>query len=712
MAEARVRNAFCLLMRRLLLLTLLALLVPGPAAAGLTQLEVREVPLSAERTPSASGGSRPFQLVGVHWQGSGSVSLRTRSVAGRWSPWLPVEEADHDAPDPRSAESRALRSWRKSAPLWVGDATRIELRMRGRVTRARTLTVRSAVSLVPLRTIAAVGAPRLVTRGAWQADESIRRAKPSYADALVMTHVHHTAGTNAYGPEQAPAIVRAIHTYHVKGNGWNDIGYNALVDRFGTVYEGRFGGIDRNVIGAHARGFNTGSFGIAVLGDFRTAAPSPAAVDALARTLAWRLDLAHVDPRATFNGISSGNERFNPGIPVFLRAISGHRDTGLTTCPGEKLYTQIPAIAQRVAALGLPKIYAPLARTDETGGVRLTARLSSALPWTASVRDAAGLELGRASGSKAAVDWVWRPAGPIAAGTRWRIEAPGATPAEGVLAGTAAPAGTASTLTGATAAPAAISPNGDGQADTTTISYTLGANANVTVSVLDATGVTVAQLEPRTWRRAGARTVTFDGATLADGAYTVRVLARGTGGREATAEVSISISRLLGRLTLDAETFTPNGDGRGDVLSLALPLAASATVTVRIVRDGRWVATAFTGSLEPGEHTVRWDGTKRFGKASDGAYAFAVEATDGTVTTAVEVPFALDATAPVVRVVSAVPPRLFVSEAAVVVMRVNNARRVLRPTGPGTVRIPRVERLRTLVLRARDAAGNESTLRR
>ena len=66
--------------------------------------------------------------------------------------------------------------------------------------------------------------------------------------------MHHTAGTNTYTPAQAAAIVRGIEVYHVKGNGWNDIGYNFLVDRFGTVYEGRGGGIDRNVIGAHAAG--------------------------------------------------------------------------------------------------------------------------------------------------------------------------------------------------------------------------------------------------------------------------------------------------------------------------------------------------------------------------------------------------------------------------------------------------------------------------
>ena len=217
-------------------------------------------------------------------------------------------------------------------------------------------------------------------RSGWQADESIRRAKPVYADTLRMAYVHHTAGTNTYSRLEAPAVVRGIEVYHVKGNGWNDIGYNALVDRFGTVYEGRYGGIDRNVVGAHAKGFNTGSFGIAVMGDFRSVDPPAAAVDALVQTLAWRLDLAHVDPLSTLNAISSGNERFVSGIPVFLRAISGHRDTGLTTCPGERLYAQLPTIARRVAALGLPKLYAPSATADESGGIRFTARLSSAPP--------------------------------------------------------------------------------------------------------------------------------------------------------------------------------------------------------------------------------------------------------------------------------------------------------------------------------------------
>ena len=704
-----------LLMRRFLLLSALVLALPASASAGLATLQVREVALGGERALSATGPARPFQLVGVHWLGRGRVEVRTRSDADRWSAWWTAREDEHEGPDAGSVEGRRAGAWRKSAPVWVGSAVAVQVRTSGRVTRARALTVRSPVSRVPFRLVASVGAPRIVARSAWQASESIVRAKPRYAEVLRMAHVHHTAGTNAYTQAQAPAIVRAIQTYHVKGNGWNDIGYNALVDRFGTVYEGRGGGIDRNVIGAHAGGFNTGSFGISVLGDFRTAAPPAAAIDAIVETLAWRLDLGHVDPLSTFNGISSGNERFGPGIPVFLRAISGHRDSSLTTCPGERLYSQLPALAKRVAALGLPKIYAPAATADEAGGTRLTAKLSSALPWSAVVLDASGVELGRGQGTGVRVDWTWLPQGPIAAGTRWRVQTRGATPAEGTFAATAPATTMALQLTGATASPATISPNGDGQADTTTIGFTLTANANVTVAVLDANRAAVAELEPRTWRRAGTRAVVFDGAGLPDGAYVVQVLARGTGGREATIDVPVTITRLLGRVALSAAALTPNGDGRDDQLSLTVPVSAAATLTVRILRDGRWVASPLAAaSFEAGDQVVTWDGAKRLGKAGDGSYVAVVEAlsADGITSARVELPFLLDGTAPTVRVVSAVPPRLRVSEAATLVVRANGARRLLRADGPATIRIPRIERLRTLVVLARDAAGNESTLRR
>ena len=236
---------------------------------------------------------------------------------------------------------------------------------------------------MPLRRPAAAGAPPIVPRSAWNADESIRRAKPSYATALrYRRRPPHRRRQNGYTRAEAPAIVRGIQLYHVQANGWNDIGYNFLVDRFGTVYEGRYGGIERNVVGAHAQGFNTGSVGVAVLGTFEGAPPPPAAEERargasrLAARPGSRRSADDTERR------SRAATRASPtGIPVFLRAVSGHRDTGLTACPGDALYARLNAIAGRVAEIGLPKLYEPRVTGTVGGVVRFRARLSAFMPW-------------------------------------------------------------------------------------------------------------------------------------------------------------------------------------------------------------------------------------------------------------------------------------------------------------------------------------------
>ena len=155
---------------------------------------------------------------------------------------------------------------------------------------------------------------------------------------------------------------------------------------------------------------------------------------------------------------------------------------------------------------------------------------------------------------------------------------------------------------------------------------------------MDASGTTVAELEPKQWRRAGARTIVFDGRSLPDGAYVVHVTANATGGRTAAADVPVVLTRTLGRIALASPAMTPNGDGRDDTLSLTVPLTAPAGLTVRILRDGRWVATPFEGTLGPGSQVVTWDGRKRLGPARDGSYVAAVEVVDAVGTATVRDP--------------------------------------------------------------------------
>lgn len=683
------------------------LVAPTVASAGPTSISYRSLPSDGAAAPAIA--TKRFDLIGLRWRGPGSVRFQVRDAEGTWGAWLDGIVEGDDQPDFGSREDTSKGGWRLGNPTWVGPSTAFRTRIEGRVAGLRAALVRSPEQMIPLRALTAAGAPAIVPRSAWGADATIRRGTPDYAPSVRFAIVHHTAGPNDYSPSQAAAIMRGIQTYHVKSNGWSDIGYNFLVDRYGTVYEGRYGGIDRNVIGAHARGFNTGSVGVAVIGTFSNAEVPAAASRSLEKLLAWRLDLAHVDPQASVSVISGGSERYLPGVPVTLRVVSGHRDTGLTICPGDTLYAKLGAIAGKSLAIGLPKIFEPTVTGGLGGPVRFRARVSGPSSWRAVVVDALGTELGSQTGRGPVVDWTWDASFVAGQGIRWRIDVTGATSASGAL-GKPTTSGPLA-ITAVAAEPATISPNGDGIADTTTITYTLSGTATVSAALVDASGDSLADLLPAVRQAAGPHTITFDGLGLPDGVYRVVFTATDSRGAVATADVELVVTRTLGSPALSPAVFTPNGDGRGDELRVTFVLSAPATVRLRVLREGKWVATLANTTFAAGKQTVIWDGTKRIGVAPDGPYTAVIEATDAIGTGAVELPFIRDANPPKLRLFSK-PVRLFVSEAATVSVRVNGSLRRLEVGAPGYVVLSGVKRVRTLTAIARDPAGNRSaTLR-
>jgi hypothetical protein len=664
---------------------------------------VVELPVSSERVSTAGVDGR-FTLVGVRWRGAGRVQLRTRSAGGEWSPWRSAAPEPEDAPDPGSPEAARRRGWKVGSPWWVGPSTRLETRAVGRVTRIQAQLVWSPESRVPYRAPAATSAPPIVPRASWGADESIRRGGPTYAPSVRFAVVHHTAGTNGYSRAEAPAVVRAIQLYHVRGNGWNDIGYNFLVDRFGTIYEGRFGGSERNVVGAHALGFNNGSVGVALLGAYGSAAPSRAAQDALARLLAWRLDLAHVDPTGLTTVISGGSERYPAGVPVPLRSVSGHRDTGYTECPGGLLYARLNDIARAAGAIGLPKVYDP--RADLSGRtLRLRARLSSPLAWTTSVVDQTGAEVGAGAGTGATVDWTWDATSAAPGRYSWAVRAASARPATGTvrIGGSEPPA-----LEEVSLEPEAISPNGDGQADAAVLAYRLTVPMNVTVEVADAIGGVVATPVDRVWTAAGPHTLELDGTGLPDGAYSIVVTGRPATGAELRKVVPLTVSRTLGLVAVTPASFSPNGDGRLDVLRVSYVLTVPADVRVRVFREERGVVALYAASTPAGSGELTWDGLRAAGRVRDGAYTMLVEALDGTSTASFAAPFVLDTAAPKVEILSGRPLRVRVSEPAALVLRVDGQTVRRRAAKAGVVRVPWMGTPRRARVTAWDDAGNES----
>ena len=202
-------------------------------------------------------------------------------------------------------------------------------------------------SMTPSTTLVpTVSAPSMVSRAGWQADESMRTAAPLYASAVKVMFVHHTDTTNDYSCSQSPAIVRSLYAYHVLSLGWNDIGYNFLVDKCGTLFEGRFGGSSRAVVGAQTYGFNTGTSGVAIIGTYTGTAASTAALSTVAHLAAWKLAAYGISPSATSTLVEGAADSpgFTAGRTYSFAAISGHRDGYATACPGDALYAQLPAI--------------------------------------------------------------------------------------------------------------------------------------------------------------------------------------------------------------------------------------------------------------------------------------------------------------------------------------------------------------------------------
>jgi|GEM_PF-572379 len=182
--------------------------------------------------------------------------------------------------------------------------------------------------------------PQIYSRAQWGADESIRQKSSLHYAEVHGGFVHHTVNANDYTAAEVPAIIRSIYAYHVKSRGWSDIGYNFLIDRFGRIWEGRYGGVDRPVVGAHTENYNDYGFGVSAIGNFETGKPTAALLQAEAAVFAWKLSL---------HGISAAATNVTIGPRTFSSSIMGHRDTKSTACPGKYLYRKIPQI-RRVAA--------------------------------------------------------------------------------------------------------------------------------------------------------------------------------------------------------------------------------------------------------------------------------------------------------------------------------------------------------------------------
>jgi hypothetical protein len=285
---------------------------------------------------------RPACLVGLRWDGEvAPAELRARRAGGGWTPWLPITPSGH-APD--GVEVRT------SDPVWVGAARALEVRAPGAVAGLVACTVergigpvrrtRSLLEREPTAPNGVLG-PEVIPRSVWTNGRLKPREDPELGEVLAAI-VHHTASLDDYGPEDSAGMVEAICRFHRNVSKWSDIGYHFLVDRYGQVFEGRAGGLDQPLVGAHAFGANRQTVGIAVLGTFSNVQLDDIGLEAVARCAAWKLSIHGAPVEGTVTLIDGADQSERE-----LERIAGHRDWNATRCPGRALYDSLDDVRAR-----------------------------------------------------------------------------------------------------------------------------------------------------------------------------------------------------------------------------------------------------------------------------------------------------------------------------------------------------------------------------
>ncbi|MBI3522194.1 MAG: N-acetylmuramoyl-L-alanine amidase [Chloroflexi bacterium] len=324
-----------------------------------------------------------FDRVGLHWiaerdtQDTIFFELRTSADARQWSDWV-QRRPDEDmaaldrnewyAP-PLAVEAARYAQYRvwltagdPSALVRVG-LTFMDVDDLNAGPVARLLNdVRGALAdMTAPYSLAAAGAPKILTRQDWGADESLMKWTPQYQKPHTKAIVHHTVTDD--GGSNVASTIRGIYYYHAVTRGWGDIGYNYLVDKFGNIWTGRQGG--DHTTGGHAYGWNNGAFGVAAIGDYSVAQPTGQLQGAIANIIALKFAQYGVQPFG--NDPFTHQEQRTDGTWVDVASnppnLQGHRDSnyvvgqsgGQTGCPGAGIYNMLPglrALAQNAVIQG------------------------------------------------------------------------------------------------------------------------------------------------------------------------------------------------------------------------------------------------------------------------------------------------------------------------------------------------------------------------
>lgn len=359
----------------------------GEVTGPLDRSDVRQLPF-------------PARHVALYWTGNPDAELTVAfGTDGRtFGAPSPVEE------DEVGMQLHNGQSY--GAVMPAGDATLARVtsdRPIGRLTVLALAEDGTTVEKTPVPAKPAGAAVTVNPRSAWGADESLRfrgsnATWPPVFQTVQKLVVHHTAGANGETGETAKATIRSIYYYHTVTQGWGDIGYNFLIDAAGVVYKGRStsstttdtdvtgeNGAHQGVTAGHAYGYNSGTVGIALLGNFVSVLPT-AGADAAAKGLLIDKVSAHglnAHMQADYTNPINGNIDHFENVP-------GHSEVpnNATECPGGAFLDRLRYMRDEVAyASSAPDTAPPASPSGLSGAL---SKRSVRLTWSASSGDAGG----------------------------------------------------------------------------------------------------------------------------------------------------------------------------------------------------------------------------------------------------------------------------------------------------------------------------------
>jgi hypothetical protein len=348
------------------------LAVVGVCALALPSAEVGAATMDAPtgasrmmRVPVPDGGlarlAMPARMIAFTWPQArtASVMFRLRGTDGTWGEWQTAEgEVGGSEEDLAGSDALLQDTSFDQVEVAAGASEHITVLAASIGSAART-------SDPAMASAAAVSTPGVHPRSEWGAAGWACTRSPTASARLDTIVVHHTVifPGNDYPPEQVPDILRFVQHLHLS-KGACDVEYNALIDRFGRIWEGRAGGIARVIEGGHTAGFGHNNWGIALIGQHEPdpesgpvegrppgAPPSPEAFGALTQLIAWKAALHGLDPLGVVTITSSGNHKFAAGESVTVPTVLGHRDLQATACPGVYMWALIPGLRLDAAAI-------------------------------------------------------------------------------------------------------------------------------------------------------------------------------------------------------------------------------------------------------------------------------------------------------------------------------------------------------------------------